>query len=171
VTGRRWSATDWSLLLAIAVVTSVLLLQNTKQALLPAKETAWLWAAELAGIAALLVLRSGWGRDAAWAREQRDLGTLANDFYEPRREALINGGAVAGGVFTALWWATATWSVMFYGMRRGVPTRGLIDFSTAALVGAITGGLVGAAIGLGIGHVWERRHRQRRRERERRSHA
>ena len=92
-------------------VTIVLVLQKTKQALLPAKQTPVLWAAELATIAGVLILRSGWGRDNRWAEEQARLGTLANNFYEPRREALVNGGAIAVGVFGALWWATATWSM------------------------------------------------------------
>jgi hypothetical protein len=162
MTSTRWSATDWSLQAAILVVTSVLVLQKTKYALLPAKQTPLLWAAELAGIAAVLVLRSGWGRNSKWQDEQREIGTLANNYYEPRREALINGGAIAGGVFAALWWATATWSVMFYGMRRGVAMSGEVDFMIAVLMGAITGGLIGAVCGLAAGHFWERRHRRRR---------
>jgi len=52
--------------------------------------------------------------------------------------------------------------VLFTGMRRGVPTRGLIDFLTAGLMGALTGGVIGAVLGLGAGHVWEARHRRRR---------
>jgi hypothetical protein len=163
-------STDWSLQLALLAVTSILILQNTKRALLPAKQTPVLWAAEGAAIAAVLVLRSGWGRDAQWAEDQGELGTLANNFYEPRREALTNGGAIAGGVVAALWWATATWGVMFYGMRRGVPASGMIDFIVAALAGAVTGGLVGAVLGLAGGHLWERRHRRRRLERQT-SHA
>jgi hypothetical protein len=163
MTTPRWRTADWALGLSILVVSSVLVLQKTKRhALLPAKETPVLWAAELADIAAVLVLRSGWGRNTDWAAEQGALGTLANDYYEPRRDALVAGGAVAGGVLAALWWATATWSVMFYGMRRGVAAAGEIDFMVAALMGAISGGLVGAVAGLAAGHVWERRHRRRR---------
>jgi hypothetical protein len=143
-------------------VTSVLVLQHTKRALLPAKESPVLWAAEFAGIAAVLILRSGWGRNSKWEEEQRGLGTLANDYYAPRREALVNGGAIAGGVFAALWWATATWSVMFYGMRRGIAANGETDFMVAALMGAISGGLIGAVAGLAAGHFWERRHRRQR---------
>lgn len=156
------ATTDWSLQLVMVVVTIVLILQNTKKALLPAKQTAVLWGAEAAVIACVLVLRSGWGRDSSWAEAQGELGTLANNYYEPRRDALLNGGAIAGGVFGALWWATATWGVLFTAMRRGVPTAGLIDFIVAALVGAITGALVGAVGGLAAGHVWERRHRRQR---------
>ncbi len=162
MTPPRWWTTDWSLQAAILAVTSVLVLQNTKRALLPAKETPLLWAAEIAGIAAVLVLRSGWGRDSKWQAEQRELGTLANNYYEPRREALINGGAIAGGVFAALWWGLAAWGVMFYGMQRGVAMSGEVDFMVAILMGAITGGLIGAVCGLATGHFWERRHRRRR---------
>jgi hypothetical protein len=158
----RQPTTDWGLQIALLAVTGVLILQNTKKAILPAKETPVLWAAEGVAIVAVLILRSGWGRDTEWAAQQGDLGTLANNYYEPRRDALVNGGAIAVGVFAALWWATATWSVMFYGMRRGVPAQGTVDFVVAALMGAITGGLTGAVLGLAIGHVWERRHRRRR---------
>lgn len=149
-------------IVALIVVTTVLILQNTKQALLPAKQTPALWIAEGVVMACMLLLRSGWGRDARWVEAQSQLGTLANNFYAPRREALVNGGLVAFGVFGALWWATATWGVVFYGMRRGVPGRGLIDFVTAAVMGAVTGGMVGAVIGLTAGHVWEGRHRRQR---------
>jgi hypothetical protein len=148
--------------LVLAAVTIVLVLQKTKQALLPAKQTPVLWAAELATLAGVLILRSGWARDNRWAEEQARLGTLANNFYEPRREALVNGWTVGVGVLGALWWAAATWAVLFTGMRRGVPTRGLVDFLTAALMGALTGGVVGAVLGLAIGHVWEVRHRRSR---------
>jgi tetrahydromethanopterin S-methyltransferase subunit C len=47
-------------------------------------------------------------------------------------------------------------------MRRGVATRGLLDFEVAALAGAITGSIVGAAIGLIAGQLWETRHRRNR---------
>ncbi len=157
--------TDWSLQTATIAVTIVLILQNTKQALLPAKETPVLWAAEAAVVVCMLVLRSGWARDDRWHEEQQALGTLANNFYEPRREALINGGTVALGVFGALWWGTATWSVVFNGMRRHVAGRGFLDFFVAALMGAITGGMLGAVAGLAGSHWWERRHRRARLQR------
>jgi len=156
------SRTNWFQLLVIAAVTIVLVLQKTKQALLPRSQTPALWAAELVTIAGVLILRSGLGRDNRWAEEQARLGTLANNFYEPRREALVNGGAIAVGVFGALWWAAATWGVLFTGMRRGVPTRGLIDFIVGGLMGALTGGVIGAVLGLAVGHLWETRHRRRR---------
>lgn len=155
-------ATNWKVQAAIVLVTTVLVLQHTKQALLPAAQTKVLWAAELAVVAGALVLQSGLWRDRNWSAEQSRLGTLANNFYEPRRDALINGFAVGVGVLLSLWWAIATWSVVFYGARRGVVGRGLFDFEIAAAVGAATGGVVGAVIGLGIGAWWERRHRRQR---------
>jgi hypothetical protein len=154
--------TVWSLQIAMLLVTIVLVLQKTKYALLPSKETPALWAAEFTVIACVLILRSGWARDTHWQTEQGDLGTLANNFYEPRRDALISGTAIGFGVFGALWWAIATWSVVFYGMRRHVAGHGFFDFAIAALMGAITGGLLGAVAGLAAGHWWEQRHRRQR---------
>jgi hypothetical protein len=107
-------------------------------------------------------LRSGRLRDRRWQDEQLRLGTLANNFYEPRREALLNGFAIGGGVLGALWWAAATWGVVLTGMRRGVVTRGLLDFEVAAFAGAVTGSVVGAVIGLVAGQLWETRHRRNR---------
>jgi hypothetical protein len=148
--------------LAPIAVTIVLILQNTKQALLPARQTAILWIAEAAVLLSVIVLRSGWARDTDWTRAQGELGTLANNYYEPRRAWLTSGFAVGLGVLGGLWWAAATWIVMFTGMRRGVPGRALLDFEIAALMGTISGGIIGAVIGLAVGHVWERRHRRRR---------
>jgi uncharacterized membrane protein YccC len=156
------SRTAWFQQLALISITIVVVLQNTKQALLPAKQTPVLWAAELASICGIVILRSGWLRDARWQREQERLGTLANNFYEPRRDALVNGFAVGGGVLGSLWWAAATWGVVLTGMRRGVVTRGLLDFEIAALAGAIVGTIVGAVSGLVVGHLWETRHRRHR---------
>ncbi len=159
---RRRGPAFWLLLSGVLAVTTVLALQKTKQALLPAQQTPLLWAAAAATLCGALVLASGWGRHDAWSDAQRELGTIVNDFYEPRRATFVSSGAVAGGVLGALWWATATWAVMFTGMRRGVAARGLIDFETAALMGAIAGGVVGAVLGLAAGHWWETRHRRRR---------
>jgi hypothetical protein len=155
-------AARYALYVPVAIVTCVLVLQTTKQALLPRTQTRVLWAAELATIVGVLILRSGWLRDNRWRDAQQQLGTLANNFYEPRREALINGTAVGGGVLGGLWWATATWSVVLNGVRRGVVTRGLLDFEVAAVVGALTGGVAGAVLGLAVGHWWETRHRKHR---------
>jgi len=160
----------WLPWLALVVVTSVLLFQKTKHALLPANQTKALWAAEVVAIGCLATLRAGWWRDSDWASEQARLGTLVNNFYEPRREALVNGFAVGTGVLVGLWWGAATWSTVLFGVRRGVVTRGLFDFEVATLVGVAVGGLVGAVIGVLIGHVWERRHRRGRMSR-RSAHA
>jgi hypothetical protein len=153
---------DWKLYSALIALTIIVVLQNTKQAMLPAKQTPVLWSAEIIVLACVLVLRSGWGRDSRWADAQAELGTLANNFYEPRREMFSNGFAVAGGVFCSFFWALATWSVVLGGMRRGAMTRGLLDFEVSALAGAITGGIIGATLGLAVGHIWETRHRRRR---------
>ncbi len=152
--------------LGLIAVTVVLLLQSTKQAMLPKTETPLLWGAEFAVIVGVLVLRSGWGRDSGWKEEQEQLGTLANNFCEPRREWLTAGWAIAFAIFGGLWWGLATWGVMFTGMRRGVGGRALADFETAIAMGAITGGVVGAVIGLAIGHFWEKRHRANRHARK-----
>jgi len=157
----RRSRFDWKLYLPLAVLTTIVLLQKTKQAMLPAKQTPVLWAAEIAVVVSVLILQSGWGRDGAWARAQAQLGTLANNYYAPRREMISNSFAVGAGVFASLWWAAATWSVVLGGMRGNVE-RGLMDFEVAAVAGAIAGGMVGAVRGLVAGHIWETRHRRRR---------
>lgn len=152
----------WALTAAVLAVSSILLLQYTKQAMLPRSQTRLLWAAEAAVLAGAGLLLSGRWRDAGWREEQARLGTLVNDFYEPRRDALTNGFAVGVGVLGAIWWGTATWGVVLGGMRRGVAGRGLLDFEVATLAGACTGGVVGAVIGLAVGNAWERRHRRAR---------
>jgi hypothetical protein len=152
----------WRLYLALVTLVAILVLQNTKQAMLPARQTSMLWSAVVVVMACVIVLRSGWGRDNTWSQAQSELGTLANNFYEPRRAALVNSGAIAGGVFGGLWWAAATWVVVLGGMRRDSMSRGMLDFEVAALAGAITGGVIGAVLGLVAGHIWEIRHRKRR---------
>lgn len=147
---------------AVAVVVSVLSLQTTKQAMLPQSQTPALWLAAGVALVSVLILRSGWIRDAAWKEEQARLDTIVNDYYEPRREALSNGFAVVFGVLVSLWWALATWSVVLSGFRRNVAGRGFADFEVAALVGAITGAFAGAVIGRIVGHLWETRHRRAR---------
>jgi hypothetical protein len=153
---------DWKLYVALIVLTAIVVLQNTKQAMLPAKQTPLLWAAEITVIVCILVLRSGWGRDGRWREAQAELGTLANNFYEPRRQTISNSFAVGFGVLLSLWWALATWAVVFTGMRRNVAARGLADFEVAAIAGGIAGGAIGAVLGLVAGHIWETRHRRRR---------
>jgi hypothetical protein len=153
-------------LLVLAVDTIVLVLQKTKHyALLPAAQTKTLWVAEVAALACAIILQSGWGRDSGWREAQERLGTLANNFYEPRRASLIHGWAIGTAVFFGLWWGAATWSVVLFGMRRGVETHGLLDFEVATTVGALTGGIVGAVIGLALGHRWETTHRRGRTDR------
>lgn len=160
--GSRPAVGVWLPWIAVGLVTSVLALQKTKHALLPATQTRTLLAAEAIAVCCLVVLRAGWLRDADWETEQARLGTVVNNFYEPRRAALTNGFAVGAGVFAGLWWGAATWSTVLFGMRRGVVTRGLFDFEIATVLGVATGGLAGAVIGLFIGHLWERRHRRAR---------
>jgi hypothetical protein len=146
----------------LGLLASILMLQYTKQAVLPRSQTHVLWIAMSISIIAVVMLRSGWMRDTGWQGDQARFGAIVNDYYEPRREALSNGFAVGGGVLVALWWALATWSVVLGGIRRSVAGRGLADFEVAALVGAITGGLAGAVAGLIVGHLWETRHRRAR---------
>lgn len=160
--GARRASTHWLLAAALAALTSILVLQYTKQAMLPRAQSPYLWAAEAAALAGTILLRSGWGRDSGWLEEQARLGTLANNYYPPRRDALTSGFAIGLGVLAALWWGAATWSAVLGGMRRGVVGRGLLDFETATVAGALAGGIAGAAIGLAIGHIWEKRHRRQR---------
>lgn len=167
---RRSGRRRWPLFLVIVTMASLLALQKTKQAMLPAKQTPLLRGALAAVVVGSLILMSGWGRDSRRRGEQDALGTLADNYYPPRRDALTAGFAIGTGVLAALWWAGATWSVVLNGMRRGSMGRGLLDFEIAALAGALTGGVIGAVLGLAIGHVWERRHRERRRA-HRPSHA
>jgi hypothetical protein len=150
---------------ALIALTIVLVLQESKHAMLPRSQTSVLWGAELASLAAVLVLRSGVMRDTRWREDQERLGTIANNFYEPRRAYLTQGFAIGGGVLGGLWWAIATWTVIFTGMRRATETRGLDSFEVAALCGMLTGALIGGAIGLGVGHLWEQWHRRGRQQR------
>lgn len=144
------------------VVITILVLQKTKQALLPRQQTPLLWGAAIVTVAGVVLLQSGLASGRQWRNAQAALGTVANNFYEPRRAALVNGFAIAGGVFGGLWWGAVTWGVVMNGMRRGVVGRGLFDFEISVLVGALTGGTIGAVTGLAIGHIWEARHRRRR---------
>jgi hypothetical protein len=157
--------TGWMVLGALVMLTTVVVLQNTKHAMLPRTQTPLLWGAEIASILAVLVLRSGLLRDNRWRAEQERLGTIANNYYEPRRAHLTQGFAIGFGVFGGLWWALATWGAVFMGMRRGTETRGLDSFEVAALCGVLTGALVGGVVGLAVGHRWETSHRRARQQR------
>src|SRR5581483_12382476 len=114
--------------LVLVAMTSILILQKTKQAMLPASQTPALWGAVIASLVCVVVLRSGVWRDSGWAAEQARTGALVNNFYAPRREALINSFAVGVGTLGGLWWAAATWAVVLGGMRRHAMSRGLLDF-------------------------------------------
>jgi hypothetical protein len=157
--------TGWLVLGALVILTTVLVLQESKYARLPRSQTTLLWGAEVVSIIAALVLRSGLMRDNRWREEQRRLGTIANNYYEPRRAQLTQGFSIGCGILGGLWWALATWGMVFTGMRRSTETRGLDAFEIAALCGALTGALVGGVVGLAIGHVWEGWHRRARQAR------
>ncbi len=159
----RSTAGQWMLLGILAFLVLVLKLQDTKHAVIVAKHTAALWVSVLSALAGVLVLRSGWGVSGARSEKQLEFGTLENSYYQPRRQALVNGGAVLGGVAGGLWWGVQSWLLLFAGMRRHQATRGLWDFEMSVVVGALAGGVVGATLGLIVGHVWEQWHRRRRR--------
>lgn len=149
--------------LALAFLVAVLGAQDTRHAVIVARHVSALWTSVVAALAAVILLRSGWGVSAPRTREQLEFGTLENSFYEPRRQAAQAGGAVLGGVAGALWWGVNSWILMFTGMRRHQAVRGLWDFELSVLVGIASGALVGAALGLVAGYLWEHRHRRRRR--------
>jgi len=154
---------QWLLVAILAFLVVVLKLQDTTHAVIVARHTTALWISVLSALAGVLILRSGWGASEERSEKQLEFGTLQNDFYKPRREVLVQGGAVAGGVTGALWWGVQSWVLLFAGMRRHQATRGLWDFEMSVLVGALAGGVVGATLGLIVGQRWERWHRRRRR--------
>ena len=152
-------------MLAILVFLVVVLkLQDTTHAVIVARHTAALWVSVLSALAGVIILRSGWGASEERMEKQLEFGTLQNDYYQPRRAALVQGGAVLGGVAGALWWGVQSWVLLFAGMRRHQPARGLWDFEMSVLVGALAGGVVGATLGLITGHLWEQWHRHQRRK-------
>lgn len=143
----------------------VLALQDTAHAVIVARHTAALWVSVVSALVGVIIYRSGWGASTERTVKQLEFGTLQNDFYQPRRAALVQGTAVLGGVAGALWWGVQSWVLLYTGMRRHQATRGLWDFEMSALVGALAGGVVGATLGLIVGHAWEQRHRSKRRKR------
>jgi hypothetical protein len=149
----------WFLLGILVFLTAVVVLQETRYALIDRRMTNPLWLFVTASILGVLILRSGRGRGGDW-RNQLALGTLSNSFYEPRRRALLDGGAVLGGVTGGLWWST--WAILWRGMLRGSTNRGLLSFEAAVVIGILTGGVIGAVLGLYAGDLWERSHRKRR---------
>lgn len=154
---------QWLMFAVLLFLVTVLVLQDTKHAVIMAKHTTALWVSVVSALAGVIVLRSGWGRSEERTEKQLEFGTLQNSFYQPRRDALTQGAAVFGGVAGALWWGVSSWMLMFTGMRRHQATRGLWDFEMSVLVGALAGAVVGATLGLIAGHVWEQRHRRDRR--------
>lgn len=154
---------QWAMLAMLVFLVIVLALQDTTHAVIVARHTAGLWVSVVSALAGVIILRSGWGASAERTEKQLEFGTLQNDYYRPRRQALVQGAAVLGGVAGALWWGVQSWILLFAGMRRNQATRGLWDFEMSVLVGAFAWGVVGATCGLVAGHVWEQWHRRKRR--------
>jgi hypothetical protein len=150
------------LLAILVLLTAAVVAQETRWAPIPASNTKLLWFSVGVAIGAYFVLRSGWGRPAAHAAEQRALGTISNSYYEPRRTAILSGFTIGGGIVGAMWWGATSWIILVRGIQRTSAARGLIDLQIAVTVGILAGGIVGAALGLGVGEWWERRHRARR---------
>jgi len=160
---RRESALRvWLPWLALGFLTAIVALQETRWAPLPTRNERALWLSVALALASALSLRLGWRADGDWEARQRALGTLSNSFYGPRRQALLEGGAVLGGIVGALWWGAMAWIVLANGIRHHSPVDGLLDLQAATLVGVSTGALVGALCGRIGGSVWETRHRARR---------
>jgi hypothetical protein len=147
---------------ALVVPLAVLAVQDTRWSLLPADREPALWATVLLAFAGAIVLRAGWLHESRTARRQEELFTASNSFYEPRRRAMTESGAVIGGLAGALWWGVTAWIVLGHALWRGAGTRGLFELETAVIVGAIAGTIDGAVLGRAAGWVWERRHRRRR---------
>jgi hypothetical protein len=150
------------LLAVLALLTAVVVAQETKWAPIPASNTRLLWVSVSLAIVAYFVLRSGWGRATAHTAEQRALGTISNSYYEPRRTSILSGFTIGGGIVGAMWWGATSWLILVRGIQRTSAARGLINLQISVTVGILAGGIVGAAIGLGVGELWERRHRARR---------
>jgi hypothetical protein len=151
------------MLVILVLLVVVLALQYTRYALLVTRNNTALWITVGSALTGMVILRSGWGSGDDWEAGQRALGTLSNSYYQPRRRALTDGGAILGGVLGATWWGASSLILLFAGMRRHVAARGLFDFEVSVLVGALAGGVVGAVIGTAAGNLWERRHRRQRR--------
>jgi hypothetical protein len=148
------------LLLAVIVVS-----QETKWASIPASHTALLWESVAVAFLAWFILRSGWGRPERHAAEQRAMGTVANTFYPPRREGIMMGMTLVGGLFGGMYWGATAWLPLVRAMQRKAAGHALLNLEISVLVGVLAGGMVGAVIGLLAGELWERSHRRRRLER------
>ncbi|MGH7688891.1 MAG: hypothetical protein ACREN3_04730 [Gemmatimonadaceae bacterium] len=160
----RTTLGQWAMLAILIFLVVVLTLQDTTHAVIVARHTTALWVSVLSALVGVIVYRSGWSASEERTTKQLEFGTLQNDFYPPRREALVQGTSVLGGVAGALWWGVQSWVLLFTGMRRHQATRSLWDFELSVLVGVLAGGVVGATLGLMIGHLWEQRHRRKRRQ-------
>lgn len=150
------------LLIVLLLLTGIVLSQETRWATIPASHTVMLWKSVGLALASWFLLRSGWGRAASHAAEQRALGTVANTFYEPRRDGIISAFTLAGGMAGAMWWGATAWLTLVRGLERKAPARGLVNLEVSVVVGILAGGMAGAAIGLAVGEFWERNHRRRR---------
>lgn len=149
-------------LVVLALLTAVVVAQETRWAPIPLSNTVLLWCSVSLALGAYFVLRPGWGRAAAHTAEQRALGTISNSYYEPRRDSILSGFTIAGGLAGAMWWGATSWLILVRGIQRASAARGLINLQIAVMVGILAGGIVGAAFGLAIGECWERRHRAKR---------
>ncbi len=154
---------QWAMLAILVFLVVVLKLQDTPHAVIVARHTTALWVSVLSALAGVIILRSGWAASDERTEKQLEFGTLQNNFYQPRREALVQAGTVLGGVAGALWWGVQSWVLLYTGMRRHQATRGLWDFELSVLVGALAGGVAGATLGLITGYLWEQWHRRKRR--------
>jgi hypothetical protein len=150
------------LLIILGLLTLAVIAQDTKWAPIPKSNTTALWTSVVLSIAAYFFLRSGWGRPERHTAEQRALGTISNSYYQPRREWILNGFTIAGGVLGAMWWGATSWLTLVRGIERKAAAHGLLNLQAAVIVGILTGGIVGAAVGVAAGEWWERRHRRAR---------
>src|SRR4051812_9121515 len=106
-------------LLAIPIALLIVIVaQDTKWAAIPKSNTIPLWISMTVSIVAYLVLRSGWGRPATHADEQRALGTTSNSYYGPRRDGILTGFTLAGGIAGAMWWGATSWLMLVRGIER-----------------------------------------------------
>lgn len=153
----------WLPVASMMVLTGIVMVQQTGHALLPPRREPALWGWTVAGLVSLLFLLAGIAADRDWREAQEALGTISNSYYEPRRRAVTDGGAVLGAVSGALWWGATTWTALVTGIRHRAPGSGLLWLESSVIVGALAGGLLGAAGGRVAGELWERRHRKRRR--------
>lgn len=152
----------WAAWTAVSFLTAVVVLQETRFAPLAVRQERALWQCVIVALLAALLLRSRWRADDDWEPRQRALGTLSNSYYEPRRRALEEAGAVGGGIAGALWWGAIAWIVLVNGIRHHTPGQGLLNLQVAVIVGVAVGSLVGALGGRIAGSAWESWHRRRR---------